>query len=227
MHWTLNLVKYRWKLNTNICKVTSISDWFWKHEIANIACCGNAIHGTWNKLKILHLTLVKIRCNRFDSDEHVGSCGGGGGDTSTSCLWPLPLRPCQETFLRLVNEQVEVPVVFFQQVLLEIKGWQRGQRPAGRFDRFPSLLGFGFGFDWIFRLGLGLAGGALSRRGAGHNGLPRRNNSVRQSKALWTCHCIGSVWRQEVPRPDDKTVESYFRGTVYANWDSIEQTQAN
>lgn len=124
-----------------------------------------------------YLTLVKICRDGFHCDEHVGR---SGSSAVTSPWWSLSLCSPQETLCWLVYEQVEVPVVFLQQVALEIKGRQRGQWLASRFDIFPPLLGFCFGFGLIFRFGLGFAGGAPVRRGAGRNGLTKRD-TVRNS----------------------------------------------
>lgn len=72
-----------------------------------------------------HLTLVKICRYRLHCDEHVWSSSSSTSSSSFS-WWSLPLDSPQETLLWLVYEQLEVPLVFIQQIALEIKGWQRG-----------------------------------------------------------------------------------------------------
>lgn len=114
---------------------------------------------------IFYLTFIKVCCDRFHCDEHVG--GSRRLCTSSSSL----LGSSDVTFLWLVYEQIKVSFVLFSQVALEVKRRHCGQGLAsglGRHRIFPSCLGFAFRFDLRFGLrlrrfglGLGFAGRQL------------------------------------------------------------------
>lgn len=133
---------------------------------------------------IFYLTFIKVCCDRFHCDEHVG--GSRRLCTSSSSL----LGSSDVTFLWLVYEQIKVSFVLFSQVALEVKRRHRGQGLAsglGRHRIFPSCLGFAFRFDLRFGLrlrrfglGLGFAGRQLWLWWAGWGLLIERNDEEIQ-----------------------------------------------